>query len=151
MNTLKISQIFSQISYYQNSYLNIIADPIQYFTIVEEAVVSVWPFKAQQLYLGDLLQLWFSEKWCIEPQNGFELEDLIHTPKSQHATEKSYIYSIQGNIFTGRNQIEAWSLKNQHVDLFTAQQLIKFYTEFKALCQPVLKCNQAHSAYKFVG
>ena len=57
MNTLTISQIFSNLSFYKDQYLNIIQSADLYFTEVEGAFVDLFPFKKQQLFLGDLLQL----------------------------------------------------------------------------------------------
>ena len=65
MNTLTISQIFENFSFYQENYLSILQDSEQYFIQVEQAYLDVWPFTEKKLYLGDLLQLWFSEKWLI--------------------------------------------------------------------------------------
>ena len=66
MNTLTIPQIFSQLSFYQDHYLDIIQDSAQYFTPVAGAEIRLWPLATKQLYLGDLLQLWFAEKWLVE-------------------------------------------------------------------------------------
>ena len=56
MNTLSISDIFSQFSYYQEHYLSILSTPEQYSTALEGAFIHVWPLSPQDLYLGDLLQ-----------------------------------------------------------------------------------------------
>ena len=66
MQTLTIAEIFSDFSFYQDHYLSIIAQPEQYFTPVQGVFIQVWPVGTQPLYLGDLLQLWFSEKWLIQ-------------------------------------------------------------------------------------
>ena len=58
MNALTISDIFSNLEYYKEQYLAILAHPEQYFTPVAHAYVQVWPLAKEQLYLGDLLQLW---------------------------------------------------------------------------------------------
>ena len=70
MHTLTIAEIFSNFSFYQNHYISIIQDPERYQTAVEDACIQVWPVGTQPLYLGDLLQLWCSDKWLINaPSN----------------------------------------------------------------------------------
>ncbi len=65
MNTLTISDIFANLADYQDQYLSIISNPEQYYTPVESAYIDVWPVGCTDLYLGDLLQLWFSERWLV--------------------------------------------------------------------------------------
>ena len=66
MHTLTIAEIFSNLSFYQDHYLEIIEDPQQYYTLVENCFQNTFPFKQQALFLGDLLQLWFGDKWKIQ-------------------------------------------------------------------------------------
>ena len=65
MNTLTISDIFANLADYQDQYLFIISNPEQYYTPVELAYIDVWPVGYTDLYVGDLLQLWFSERWLV--------------------------------------------------------------------------------------
>lgn len=60
MKTLTVASIFSNFDFYQRNYLNILNQPESYYTPVEDAWIDAFPFKKQDLYLGDLLQLWFS-------------------------------------------------------------------------------------------
>lgn len=66
MTILNIQTIFSNFSFYQQNYLDILQDPERYYTPVENAFLNTFPFKQNALYLGDLLQLWFGNKWKIE-------------------------------------------------------------------------------------
>ncbi|WP_236765705.1 hypothetical protein [Acinetobacter junii] len=63
MTTLRIESIFSNFSFYKQNYLNIINDPSQYYQVVESANIHFASFSDERLYLGDLLQLWLSDKW----------------------------------------------------------------------------------------
>lgn len=66
MKTLTVASIFSNFDFYQRNYLNILNQPESYYTPVEDAWIDAFPFKKQDLYLGDLLQLWFSSNgMCI--------------------------------------------------------------------------------------
>ena len=49
MNTLSIPQIFSQLAYYQENYLQIIADPAQYYIPVKDAHITLWPLAQKSL------------------------------------------------------------------------------------------------------
>ena len=89
MNTLNISDIFSQFSYYQEHYLSILSTPEQYYTAVEGAYIHVWPLAPQDLYLGDLLQLWFSEKWLINtPCRLLNSSSQVSSSSNTQATQK---------------------------------------------------------------
>ena len=83
MNTLTIPQIFSQLSFYQDHYLEIIQDSAQYFTLVAGAEIRLWPLATKQLYLGDLLQLWFAEKWLVEKERQFSFEIFLNMPEAR--------------------------------------------------------------------
>ena len=74
MKTLCIQSIFSNFSFYQQNYLQIIQNPEQYYIAVENACVNTFPFRQQVLFLGDLLQLWFGHKWKIQNPNNLLIQ-----------------------------------------------------------------------------
>ena len=142
MNTLTIPQIFSQLAYYQENYLDIIQDSTQYFTPVAEAEIRLWPLVAKQLYLGDLLQLWFAEKWLVEKESQFSFEVFLNAPETQQ--KDLYIYAISGNILTGSNQSKVWQASVGQSQTLSVANVSKHYFEYQALTQPqVVKAPQS--------
>ena len=137
MNTLSIPQIFAHLPFYQQHYLEILQDSTQYYTPVEQAYIHLWPFKPQPLYLGDLLQLWFSEKWHTEQPQEFGFEIFLRLPEDL-ATEKKFIYAIQGNLLTGENQTSLWQSDSAQTQISSVANISKYYFEFKALTRPKL-------------
>ena len=75
--------------FYQDHYLDIIQDSAQYFTPVAGAEIRLWPLATKQLYLGDLLQLWFAEKWLVEQERQFSFEIFLNTPETR---QKNFIF-----------------------------------------------------------
>ena len=134
MNTLSIPQIFQNIAFYQEHYLSILANPAQYKTPVESAYIDVWPFTRIELCLGDLLQLWFSEKWLIQPaeKNLIELELNVQV-SPVHLNHDVFLYQLTGNGFTGKNKSKAWSCsEQQNLDL-NLDYLLRHLFEYKAI------------------
>lgn len=144
MNTLTIPQIFSNIAFFQANYLNIIADHQQYFVPVEGSIIDVWPFKKQQLFLGDLLQLWFAEKWKHVDQSEFKFN---LNQKLNAQSHDAYIYAIEGNLFTGSNSVNIFKVSDQCCYETETEQLRKFIFEFKALSRP--KSKECHVNHEF--
>src|SRR5690606_21335375 len=108
MNTLSIPQIFSQLTYYQENYLQIIADPAQYYIPVTDAHIKLWPLAQQSLYLGDLLQLWFEDKWLVVTEREFSFEVFLNADYLKEQSRVLYIYASSGNLLTGTDLSEAW-------------------------------------------
>lgn len=145
MNTLSIPEIFSQFSYYQENYLSLIQQPELYYTVVEGAFVSVKPFATVQLYLGDLLQLWFSEKWLVES----ERESWIATYFSEQTEvqERVYIYALEGKLWSKSLQAQAWS-KSQHASCTVQlEPTLKYYCYYKALTAPQSKLKSVQKTF----
>ncbi|MFW2046297.1 hypothetical protein [Acinetobacter variabilis] len=136
MNTLTIPQIFSQLPFYQDHYLDIIQDSAQYFTPVAGAEIRLWPLAIKQLYLGDLLQLWFAEKWLVEQERQFSFEIFLNTPKAQK--KDLYIYALAGNLLTGSNQSKVWQASAKETQVLSVANVSKHYFEYRALTQPKL-------------
>ena len=148
MNMLSIPEIFSQFSYYQENYLSLIQQPELYYTAVEGAFVSVRPFATVQLYLGDLLQLWFSEKWLVESAR----ESWIATYFSAQteAQERVYIYALEGKLWSKPLQAQAWS-KSQHASCTVQlERTLKYYCYYKALTAPQPKLKSVQKTFHHV-
>lgn len=136
MNALRISQIFAQLSFYQAQYLDILKDSARYYTPVEGAEIRLWPLAAQPLFLGDLLQLWFSEKWSVEKQQQFSFELFLNPQDVQSPEKDFFIYAIEGNVLTGSNRSQAWQGSAAQPQQLNLSNISKYYFEFKALTRP---------------
>ena len=147
MNTLTISQIFSHLDDYQQSYLAILADAAQYYTPVEGAYIDVWPFARRDLYLGDLLQLWFAEKWRQSPQPAFGFELFYNTAFAEQDLEPRFIYAITGNSLTFAQDAQAWRQSSSNHEDLTLVNLSKYLLEYQNLTRPV---QQQSVAYRTV-
>lgn len=144
MYTLTISQIFFNLGFYQNHYLNILQSPDQYFTEVEGAYIDVLPFKKQSLYLGDLLQLWFAQKWQVAISPAFEVEQYLAAIDVQTTLDQpAYIYAITANLFNGSNQTQVWNLSSEQPQQRVLDSSLKNYCEFLACHRP--KSTQSRS------
>lgn len=130
MKTLTIPQIFSNLAFYKENYLNILNTPDTYFTEVEGAFVDLFPFKKQHLFLGDLLQLWFSEKWSDDVTPSHRIEEYLAAQDIRdYASKHVYIYSIKGNAVTGVNTSQVWDQNSQLVQQVEVHSPLKYYVE----------------------
>lgn len=133
MQTLNISQIFSHLSFYQENYLQILQCPSQYYVEVKDAYIDVWPFSRHQLYLGDLLQLWLSDKWLLSTQAETLLDVIENKPQS---STHRYVFQINGRAFSTAHTSKAW-LKEQNKEInLCVDSALKYYFIYKALSRP---------------
>ena len=112
MTILSISSIFSNLPFYQYHYLDILHDAEQYYTPVEGAFLNTFPFKQHTLYLGDLLQLWFGNKWKIQNSKNL-LSQKNAAIVDEHAP--LYIFQLGGELILGSNTALAWSVAEQKI------------------------------------
>ena len=136
MSSLSISYLFDQFKFYQQHYLSIIKDPQQYYTPVEGAFIDVWPLKKKQLFLGDLLQLWFAEKWQLSLKPEFHFEIFLNDTIQPVPEQKVFVFALQGNLLTTKHQAQVWSAEKQQVQYIELDQLYRHVFEYKALSQP---------------
>lgn len=128
MNTLSIPEIFENLSFYQEQYLSIISDPVQYQTPVQGAYVNVWPLGHQDLYLGDLLQLWFSEKWLINTECRLRAEHPDDGRKFPLQRDRDlYLYQLAGSALSGSNRSKVWSVSEQKELSVELDSALKYY------------------------
>ena len=136
MNALTVPHIFSNLEYYKEHYLSILEQPEQYFTSVAHAYVQVWPLAKEQLYLGDLLQLWLGDKWVVN----LEKQPLINTVLREKAKQvpefDRYVYALQGSLLTGKNAAQAWSSHAGQSAELSVGSLFQYYCVFKSLARP---------------
>lgn len=147
MNTLSISQIFSNFQFYQDNYLSIIADQTQYQTPVEGAYVNVWPLGSRDLQLGDLLQLWFSEKWLINDacHVRFEHKDDGRRLLLQRQNDL-FLFQLAGSALSGSNRSKVWSVSEQKVLSVELDGALKYYCFQKSSNRIDLTEIQLHRA-----
>jgi len=110
MKTLTVASIFSNFNFYQRNYLNVLSRPESYYTSVESAWIDAYPFKKQTLYLGDLLQLWFSTKWNVH-----DSLKVLKSTKVLNPSKRLYIFQLEGELLLGKNKVLAWSTEHQEV------------------------------------
>ncbi|WP_336167424.1 hypothetical protein [Acinetobacter sp. 161(2023)] len=110
MKTLTVASIFSNFDFYQHHYLNILSRTESYYTPVEGASIDAYPFKKQDLYLGDLLQLWFSSKWNVHGSL-----KILKSSKVLNPSKALYIFQLEGELLLGKNKVLAWSTEHQEI------------------------------------
>ena len=134
MNTLKISDIFENFSFYQHNYQTILSQADQYQTRIVDAQLNIWPFSSKQLYLGDLLQLWFSQKWlvnqlcCLSTQQQFS--NLL-APLVQR--NDLYLYHLEGNAVLGKAVAQVWSVSEQRSIEVILESSLQYYFTYKSV------------------
>ncbi|WOE31635.1 MULTISPECIES: hypothetical protein [unclassified Acinetobacter] len=138
---LKIATVLKNLSLYQVQYLDILQDSKLYFSQVEGAYLHIWPFQPIPLYLGDLLQLWLSDKWIEHLGHKPLINTILRSHTQIDSSQDHYVYAIEANLLTGKNHVVSWSKllgQNQYLDLTNALQ---YYCVFKALKRPKLKTS----------
>ena len=142
MNTLTIPQIFANFSFYKENYLSIINNADQYYVPVQGAEVQIWPLTAHQLFLGDLLQLWFGDKWTVDSKKKLLINTILRDKSLDQADQDLFVYEIKGSSITGQDASKAWSLsENKEVDI-SVGSIFQFYCVFKGLSRPVQTFSQ---------
>ena len=142
MYTLTTAQIFSNLSFYQENYLDILQSSEAYFTQVKDAFIDIQPFKKRSLYLGDLLKLWFAEKWTIQLAQHFNVEEYLAALDVIHQKDqRGYIFSIQANLLTGSNQTQVWLADHHQSKSIVLDSVLKNYCEY-------LNCDRPKDQFK---
>ena len=152
MNTLTISQIFENLSFYQDNYLSILQNPEQYYVEVEHASIDVWPFSEKKLCLGDLLQLWFSEKWLIN--TNCRLLSNTNEQVSGKALQREqdlYLFQLSGSTLSGSNHAQVWSVSEQKIIYVALDSVFKYYCYFESIERPVKQILEQLNTYQRVG
>ncbi|QIO05582.1 hypothetical protein [Acinetobacter shaoyimingii] len=142
MQTLKISQIFSNFAFYQTQYLQILSNSDQYYTEVEGAYIHVWPFEKQKLYLGDLLQLWLGHKFVVETKSD-SLFDVLNDPSEIAGVY--HLYKIEGHLFSNQTIALGWSECTKQSQEVHIEQLFKLYCLFKSISRPAATSHTLQS------
>ena len=149
MNTLSISDIFQNLDYYKTHYLSILSHPDQYFTPVENAYINVWPLGHIDLFLGDLLHLWFSEKWLINDsclRLGDHKDDGRKTPFQRE--NDLYLYQLSGSALSGSNRSHVWSQSENKSIRTILNSPFRYYANYKGAAAHELDRKQLLNALK---
>lgn len=100
------------------------------------------------MYLGDLLQLWFSEKWLIQstcqllsdhPDNG--------TKKPLQRDHDLYLYQLAGSALSGAT-VHVWSVSEQKPLRVQLDSVFRYLCEYKATSQPTVSKSELIAALK---
>lgn len=126
MSKLTIKQIFSHFQFYQDNYQRIITSAELYYQPVESAVLHFSLVSQEQLYLGDVLQLWLNQTWL---SHALFLEDKRLCLKGQ-----SYIFAVT----QGQSQTIAsvWSPSNQQILSVHVDDVLSLYLPLIRLKRP---------------
>ena len=149
MHTLTIAEIFSNLSFYQDNYLSIIQDPQRYQTAVEDAYIQVWPVGTEVLYLGDLLQLWFSNKWLINSPCQLLLDSYSNGRKQPLQRDHDlYLYQLNGSALSGRNNSKVWSVSEQKKLSISLDSVFKYLCIYKGTSSPDVSLSALTKSFK---
>lgn len=135
MHTLTVADIFKNLAFYQAQYQSILHHPEQYQILVQDAVLDIWPITTKKLYLGDLLQLWFSQKWLININYTY-LQDKTLFPQlfnSKIQKEDLYLCEIYGNVILGISHAKVWSLSEQRLFDVVLEGSLQYYCSYKTI------------------
>lgn len=151
MKPLSISDIFSNFNFYKENYLTIISDSESYQTSVEDAYICAWPFKREQLYLGDLLQLWFAEKWILQKSSSLFLDQYaLNNNIKLNYSDEFYLYQIDGNALTGTNHAKVWSSRDNQNLSISVDHVFKYFCIFKGTSYAKVPCKNTIKPIKSV-
>lgn len=135
MNTLTVADIFKNIAFYQARYQAILNNQTEYQTPVQDAVLEVWPAQSRVLYLGDLLQLWFSQKWLINSECTLLKKDQtfpqLFNPKIQR--DDLYLCELHGNAVLGKSIAKVWSVSEQQLLEVELEGSLQYYCSYKTV------------------
>ena len=143
MNTLTIPQIFANFSFYKENYLSIINNADQYYVPVKGAEVQIWPLTAHQLFLGDLLQLWFAGKWTVDNKRKLLINTILRDKTLDQTEQDLFVYEIKGSSISGEDSSTAWSRSEDKAVDISVGSIFQFYCVFKGLSRPIQTFNSA--------
>ncbi|WP_416255775.1 hypothetical protein [Acinetobacter puyangensis] len=136
MSTLLVSKIFNHFDFYQKNYQTILLNPTQYYIAVENAYLQL-PFSVKiPLFLGDLLQLWFSQQWVYHTIDAylFNPQDIpfkINTDRNIY-----YLYQIDCSGLS-RNSAKVYTAQNQQENItLHLHQILQYLSTYKLLTRP---------------
>ncbi|MGY0204185.1 hypothetical protein ACW7EJ_11835 [Acinetobacter soli] len=137
MPTLQIEQIFSDFAFYQKNYLDIIRDPQQYYQNVTDAHIHFTVFSQEKIYLGDLLQLWFGDKWTEHQVKLLhDSADHLWERASESWDNSLFLFSIERSGLFSPAYAYAWSTQDQQVKQIEIDHTFPYYCHYLTLSRP---------------
>lgn len=136
MTTLYVADIFKNFAFYQAQYTSILNNPKQYQIPVLDAILDVWPSAAKQLYLGDVLQLWFSQKWLINTECRLiskEESIFLNIFNTKIQKDDLYLCELHGNAFLGKSIAKVWSMSEQKLLAIELEGSLQYYCTYKMI------------------
>ena len=116
---------------------------------VELAYIDVWPVGYTDLYLGDLLQLWFSERWLVNsPCQLLSTQSTSTLKKTVQREHDLYLYQLSGSALSGNNRSKVWSAaEGKSLDI-SLDSAFKYYCIYKGVERPVASKLQTLKTFK---
>lgn len=148
MNTLTIAHLFLNLQSYKDQYLTILENPEQYFVPIADAYINIWPVGKEQLYLGDLLQLWLGEKWIVNTKKAPLINTILRDQTKAVPEFDRYVFSLQGNLLTSQNSAQAWSIDASESEALSIESLFHYYCVFKSLSRPQTSASFLNATLK---
>lgn len=137
MPNLQIEHIFSQFAFYQKNYLNIIQDPDQYYQCVSDAHIHFSVFSEEKIYLGDLLQLWFGDKWTEhQVKTLHDAKDHLWERASESWHNSLFLFSIERPGLFSSARAYAWSTEEQQIKQISIDHTFPYYCHYLSLSRP---------------
>ena len=109
-------------------------------------------FLKKKLCLGDLLQLWFSEKWLIN--TNCRLLSNTNEQVSGKALQREqdlYLFQLSGSTLSGSNHAQVWSVSEQKIIYVALDSVFKYYCYFESIERPVKQILEQLNTYQRVG
>lgn len=138
MHKLTIQYVFSNFQFYQQNYQHIMTSADDYYQPVESALLDFSVISQEQIYLGDLLQLWFNQNW-----QSFEL---FVENKQLNLNGISYIFAIKKRLHQSIAYV--WSPLNQQVLSIEISNDLALYLPFIQLVRPK-RINQIQQSIRW--
>jgi hypothetical protein len=137
MTILSIQSIFSNLSYYQENYLDIIQNPTQYYQSVENANIHFAAFSDERLYLGDLLQLWFGDKWTEHQLQILEKSrNLLSNKNIENRENALFLFAFEKQGLFKQAHAYAWNVLEQKIQKISLNESFPFYCHYLSLSRP---------------
>lgn len=139
MSALLIQDIFSQFDNYRSEYLTILQNPELYYQHVQDAKICFAKYSEEKVYLGDLLQLWFSQKWT--DQQIHALDDLTYSSSKfkhahSHQNTQFFIFALGREGLFSKNLAWVWDSNHHTYHQIELPQILPFYCHYLSVKRP---------------
>ncbi|MHA3048724.1 hypothetical protein [Acinetobacter sp. ANC 4641] len=138
MPFLRIQDIFANFQFYKENYLSILKNPQSYYQAVADAGIHFAILSEQKVYLGDLLQLWFGDKWTEHQAKQLQQGESNYWQPVQQDSASSdiFVFAIQGQGIGKHAKALAWSQHDAQIREIYLDRVLPYYFNFIALERP---------------